>query len=491
MRRYFVLFVFVASFIVSCNSDKESLDSLMNRGELTQALDVIEQRMQSGHNLEKDEISRLQKKRHDIEAVKEEYILTYQEVFEKLQVIIPDLSPEDIVNWEKDYSIEYYVIDGEKRYYYNCIFDLFQVNEEASERAKIEKKEAYDAAKYPLETIQAFKKDLAYAKHIHIAVRYFQDVSTMPDKALLKAWIPFVRANNYQSDIQILHSNIPNYILPDTESLTSMIYFEHEVDKSFNSSEAWAAYFTHPDKGWIKPMKKLPFVTDTTFVFQFVYRYKSEGFYKNIDSKEINPYHQTDKEYIKYTAETVDNQHTNLLKNLSEEIIGAETNSYIKARLIYTWICENITWTDPKPVLGDYAEYTAKYRRGDCSAKSNLFISLCRINHIPAKEQGGWIVSPGGKHAQHTWAQVYFQEYGWLPVDVTLGTHLIHHHNNDLKYFYFGNCTPYHMIIYDDKPYLSPAKKKVCIYGGGAQLGAFEWDKEDLEPYIQFDSYIE
>ena len=83
-------------------------------------------------------------------------------------------------------------------------------------------------------------------------------------------------------------------------------------------------------------------------------------------------------------------------QNLTKNIIGQETNDYLKAKKIYEWICNNIIWTDPKPVMGDYAEYTAKYKRGDCSAKSNLFISLCRINKIPARSQGGWIIKPSG-----------------------------------------------------------------------------------------------
>jgi len=29
-----------------------------------------------------------------------------------------------------------------------------------------------------------------------------------------------------------------------------------------------------------------------------------------------------------------------------------------------------------------------------------------------------------------------------------------------------------------------------CLYGGGAQLGAIEWKNGDVEPYINFDSYI-
>ena len=95
--------------------------------------------------------------------------------------------------------------------------------------------------------------------------------------------------------------------------------------------------------------------------------------------------------------------------------------------------------------MGDRAEYSAKYKRGDCGAKSNLFISLCRLNSIPARSQGGWLIGPEGYRAQHTLAQVYFEPCGWIPVDATRGACLINHQDERLKYFYFGNCT--HIIL--------------------------------------------
>lgn len=144
-----------------------------------------------------------------------------------------------------------------------------------------------------------------------------------------------------------------------------------------------------------------------------------------------------------------------------------------------------------KACFGDNAEYTAKNRRGDCVAKSNLFISLCRINKIPARLQGGWRVRPDGDRAQHDWAQVYFEPYGWMPVDATATARLINHKDERVRSFYFGNCTPYHLIIYDDEPELLPIKVFEPIYGGGAQLGAFEWKGGDIEPNVRIDSHVE
>jgi len=490
MKKIFLFTVVIVLFI-SCNTETHNLEKYIQNGDFTEAVKIIESKLQNRDKLSDYELEALQKDLFDIKSVQNEYQLTYDDIFNKLKTKILDLSKVDVEKWKEDYSLEYYIIDGQERYYNNCIFDLFQVNKEAAERAKVPERKAYDASEYPLETINAFETKSEFDKKINISFRYFQNTSIIPEQSVLKAWIPYVRENNYQSNVKLIHSNIRNTTISPKDYLTSMIYFEKKIDKKYNSNSEWVKYFTTPIKSWIKPIKKPPFVNDSTFLIQFIYEYESKAYYKQVIPHNIEIYSISDSNYINYTKETISNKFTPYLINLSKKIIGKETNNYLKAKKIYEWICNNIIWTDPKPVMGDYAEYTAKYKRGDCSAKSNLFISLCRINKIPARSQGGWIIKPGGFSAQHSWAQMYFEPFGWLPVDVTIGTHLIDNKDERLKYFYFGNCTPYHFIIYDDTPELFPEKKFANLYGGGAQLGAFEWKEGDLEPYIQIDSHIE
>jgi hypothetical protein len=490
MRKILALSVIVLGLIVSCNNETENLDRLIQNGEFSKAIKIIDLKLQNKAKLTATEIRRLQKSLNDIQAVKREYTLSYDTVYNELKTRIPDLSEGDINKWESDQSLEYYLIDGGKKYYNNCIFDLFRVNKQAAQRAKIQENKDSDASKYPLETITSFENDSILSKHINIAFSFFEDIGSMPDQSFLKAWIPYVRENKFQSNIRIAHSSIDSIELPKSDNPTSMIYFEKVVDKKKNSNTEWENYFTKPSQGWIKPMKNPASINDSTFICQFIYEYESKGYYKTVNPNNIQPYNTLDQDYQKYTEETESNLFTPYLKNLSKEIVGKETNDYLKAKNIYEWVCKNVIWTDPKPVLGDDAEYTAKYKRGDCGSKSNLFISLCRINKIPARPQGGWRVQPDGDHAQHSWAQVYFEPYGWMPVDATVGAHLINHQDERVRYFYFGNCTPYHLIIYDDEPELLPKKVFGCIYGGGSQLGAFEWKGGDIEPNIKIDSRV-
>jgi hypothetical protein len=469
----------------------EYIAQLVQNGKFSKATKLIELELQNRARLSESEIKILQKNLSDIQAIERDYILSYDAVYRKLKVKIPDLSELDMNKWENDYSLEYYLIDGIKKYYSNCIFDLFQVNKEAARRAKLPEKEDYDATQYPAETINSFENGSALSKKIDIGFSFFIDIGSFPERTLLKAWIPYVRENKFQSYIRILHSSVNNIILPKSDNLTSMIYFEKVIDKKNTSNAAWRKYFTHPSQSWISPIKNPALISDSTFVCQFIYEYESRGYFKKVDPSNIRSYKTSDQDYQKYTQETENNLFTPYLIKLSKEIIGNETNDYLKAKRIYEWICKNVIWTDPKSVLGDMAEYTAKYKRGDCGAKSNLFISLCRINGIPARSQGGWRVQPNRDHAQHSWTQMYFEPFGWMPVDVTAGAHLINHKDDRIKYFYFGNCTPYHLIIYDDDTDLQPTKTFELIHGGGPQLGAFEWKGGDIEPNIKIDSHVE
>lgn len=491
MKPMLIYFAIVIAIFVSCNTKAEDLNRLLQKGELSKAVNLIDLKLQNKDKLSTHEIKILQKQLNDIQAVRREYTLSYDTVYKELKDKILDLSEADMNKWESDCSLEFYLIDGEKKYYSSCIYDLFRVNKEAARRAKIPEDEDYEASKYPLETITSFENDSVLSKKINIAFSYFQEIGSSPDQTLLKAWIPYVRENKFQSNIRLIHSSINNITFPKSDNLISMIYFEKVIDTKNNSNVEWRNYFAKPSQSWIRPMKKPASISDSTFICQFIYEYDSKGYYKNVNPGDIQPYDTSNQNYKKYTEETESNLFTSYLKNLSKEIVDKETNDYQKAKKIYEWICKNVVWTDPKPVLGDWAEYTAKFKRGDCGSKSNLFISLCRINKIPARSQGGWRVQPDGDHAQHSWAQVYFEPYTWMPVDATAGARLINHQDERVRYFYFGNCTPYHLIIYDDDTELLPSKLFEPIHGGGPQLGAFEWKGGDIEPNVKIDSHVE
>jgi hypothetical protein len=481
----------VLSLAAGCTSRIGQSLELADKGEFSKATQVIENELQNKDGLSATEIRALQNNLKQMQAVEREYTLSHDSVYNQLKARISDLSETDMSNWENDHSLEYYMINGVKRYYSRCVFDLFQVNTEAARRAHIPEKQNDAAAQYPRETISSYDSGSVLSKKIYVGFSFFVETGNLPDRAALRAWIPYVRENDLQRNIKIIQSSIANTVLPTSADLVSMIYFKDAVDKTGGVNSNWREYFAHPAQSWIRPLKNPASISDSMFVCQFIYEYESKAYFRTIDPNTIQTYNIHNPVYEKYTGESIGYSYTPYLAALSKEIIGNETNNYLKAKKIYEWICRNIAWTNPKPILGDANEYTARYKRGDCSAQSDLFITLCRINRIPTKPQGGWSVRPDENHSQHSWAQVYFEPYGWLPVDVSAGAHLIDNQDDRIKYFYFGNCSPYHLIIYDDDPEVLSGKTFEPIYGGGAQLGAFEWKGGDLDASVKIDSHVD
>jgi transglutaminase-like putative cysteine protease len=56
---------------------------------------------------------------------------------------------------------------------------------------------------------------------------------------------------------------------------------------------------------------------------------------------------------------------------------------------------------------------------GDCTEFSDLFVALCRARNIPARVWEGYVTTEvqAGDTPNHVWADVYFKDLGWVPVD--------------------------------------------------------------------------
>ncbi|MDC0358123.1 transglutaminase domain-containing protein [Oligoflexia bacterium] len=78
---------------------------------------------------------------------------------------------------------------------------------------------------------------------------------------------------------------------------------------------------------------------------------------------------------------------------------------------IFDWVTRNIKSTAYLPE-GKGARYAIDKREGDCTEFASLFIALCRVNNIPARLIGGFVVEKDMVlHARdyHNWAEFYEQ----------------------------------------------------------------------------------
>ena len=129
--------------------------------------------------------------------------------------------------------------------------------------------------------------------------------------------------------------------------------------------------------------------------------------------------------YQKYTISEKNIQsESEEIISLANEIKGDETNPYEQARLIHSWMVENIDYEpgerDALSVLNNMGS--------DCAGKAHLYIALLRSIGIPSRTVAG-IHSPGSSSLNsgvwypdktmgyHVWTEFYLPGYGWAQVD--------------------------------------------------------------------------
>ncbi|MFZ5515271.1 MAG: transglutaminase domain-containing protein [Candidatus Zhuqueibacterota bacterium] len=109
-----------------------------------------------------------------------------------------------------------------------------------------------------------------------------------------------------------------------------------------------------------------------------------------------------------------------VIRNAAQEAIGDESNLYWQVRNIHDYVISHIEYINDSS--WDTAPIVLSRGTGSCSEYTFLFVALCRAAGIPARmEAGGHLRDdlPYEDRIFHRWQQVYFPNYGWVPIDCT------------------------------------------------------------------------
>jgi transglutaminase-like putative cysteine protease len=154
---------------------------------------------------------------------------------------------------------------------------------------------------------------------------------------------------------------------------------------------------------------------DITITRHFKFKAYETAF--KIDPATVKEYDTDDPVYRYYTRTQEFTELTPEVISLAREIVGDEENPYLKAKAIYGWVVDNISYKYP-PNRG--IRYCLPRRTGDCGSYSLIFVSLCRAVGIPARVANGhWACK--AKMNYHVWPEFYLPNYGWIPADATDG----------------------------------------------------------------------
>lgn len=123
-------------------------------------------------------------------------------------------------------------------------------------------------------------------------------------------------------------------------------------------------------------------------------------------------------------------QSTFPVQELARRITAAAPNPYDKVQAIVNYIQENTQYTLQEEVTPPGQDAAVFYlfttKRGACDLAATSVALMCRSIGIPARVAVGYLAQeplPSGQgflirqqHA-HMWAEVYFDQYGWVPFD--------------------------------------------------------------------------
>jgi transglutaminase-like putative cysteine protease len=177
------------------------------------------------------------------------------------------------------------------------------------------------------------------------------------------------------------------------------------------------------------------------------------------------------------------------IRELSKRIAGDETNPAARAKKFYDWIADNIkySYAIEYSTIRNISDYCRTKGYGDCGQEALLFMTLCRLNGIPARWQTGWNLFPGAQSI-HDWCEIYLEPYGWMPVDPYKGIFAMRYANSltpeqrrEVRDFYFGGLDYYRMAANSDhNQALDPPKHSMRSDDVDFQRGELEWGDHNI-----------
>ena len=123
--------------------------------------------------------------------------------------------------------------------------------------------------------------------------------------------------------------------------------------------------------------------------------------------KKISNYYLRSEKYLEQTQEVIE-----LTKKITD---GIETSEK-KVEVIFKYVVESFKYRYPVKKRG-VLNLNFNNLTGDCAEYSSLFVTMCRISGIAARNVTGFVIFEDKKHiSEHGWAQVYVNDE-WLDAD--------------------------------------------------------------------------
>ncbi len=450
-----LLLIIAFSVLIFSQTKYEKVNHEILKGNFTIAAKMIDSVI--FHNVSLTEVEKfdLEFQKDRLNRIRLDFSKNNNDILTYVKKYYPDADEKLLQKWEDNKVLEMMVVDGEKKYFARAASNIFLIDKEAkAKKQSIDGNKVDELDKFCEEIIpgiisNSVNSKTRYVNPLKLKLKYSLtvDPNVVPDGEVIRCWLPYPREiKNRQENIKLNSISEQEYIIADNKNLQRTIYVEKKT------------------------------VKDQPTVFHMELEYTSFAYYSNVQADEVKDYDVNSDLYKIFTTERQPHiVFTDRIKEVSKQIIGEETNPYLKAKKIFTWISQTKPWAGAREysTIENISDYILREGHGDCGIKTLLFVTLCRYNGIPAKWQSGWMLHPVEVNL-HDWGEVYFEGYGWVPVDQSFGIQNLSDEKE--KYFYLGGLDQYRLIANDDysQP-LFPAKIYPRSETVDFQRGEVEW----------------
>lgn len=424
----------------------EDIRKLKDHGDFSQAQAIIDRRLEA--DLPTILRERLELEKVILERIKREYPYDEAAALDALKKVFAPADRADLEELKNQDAADWFYIDGQVHFKNNFIDNVAKTRKTWEQRI-IDKANYQDAeGNFSMldEAMHEMKEreELAYRMTVEMSLQVNPDAYTPDEDLAVYLPLPVEYAQVHDLEIEAI-SPEPQLINPPLQPQRS-VYFKGKY-----------------------PQEQ---------VFKVRFSFTNKMRYHEVDPAKVavrqpNFYTQEEPPHITFTP---------FIKAVTEEVVGSETNPYLKARKIYDFVTTKIIYSFMRPyiTMTHIPEYCISSRKGDCGVLALTFITMCRYAGIPARWQSGLYANPRSI-GNHDWAQYYIEPYGWLYADCSFGGSAYRAGNSERWDFYSRNLEPFRIPFASAFQYpLNPVKKHLRNDPYDNQNGEAEYESRGL-----------